>query len=46
MITFKSKPNYNKKTKQMSISIPKRKLSELKHRIPKEILWKIEEMKY
>jgi len=41
---FSAKPFVNKKTKQISISIPKRKIKVFKKRIPKEIKFKIEKV--
>jgi hypothetical protein len=46
MVTFISKPILNKNNKQITISIPKKQIPYLKDRIPKEISWKIKEMKF
>jgi len=42
--TFKSKPLVNKRTKQISICIPRKKITIFKNKVPKEIKFKIEEI--
>jgi len=45
-ITFRTKPLINKNTKQISISIPKKKVKIFKKKVPKEIKFEIKEVKW
>jgi len=44
--TFETKPTVNKNTKQLSITIPKRKLPIFKKRTPKRIKLEIKEIEW
>lgn len=44
--TFTTKPIINKKNKQINISIPKSKIKEFKHKVPVEIKFRIEKIRW